>query len=313
MATTQTPPGKKKVAVKEMSWDPITRIVGSLGIHTEIDFESKKVEKCLVDVDDLPRVRHLHEGDRPPRYALHHQPHLRHLRRQPLHDVVPEPEHGLRRQAAGAGGPRLQPRRGRGLHVRPRDLQRLHGERGLLRADGEGDEPVAAPEGGVDSGAGIRHPRLQDDRRHHARAEPVHGRLLSGDPPGGALHARDVLPVRRSPHAPLDDHAGRRHGRHHAPDMHGLLRAADALHRLRQALGADARRPLRLLPPGVAGVRHGRLPRHGPGLLGLLRRPRGRRLRLQDDDRLGAGPLRHARRRRSRASWSRPTWSRSTG
>ena len=46
MATLQTPPGKKKVAVKEMSWDPITRIVGSLGIHTEIDFESKKVEKA---------------------------------------------------------------------------------------------------------------------------------------------------------------------------------------------------------------------------------------------------------------------------
>jgi hydrogenase large subunit len=46
MATLQTPPGKKKVAVKEMSWDPITRIVGSLGIHTEIDFEAKKVEKA---------------------------------------------------------------------------------------------------------------------------------------------------------------------------------------------------------------------------------------------------------------------------
>jgi hydrogenase large subunit len=29
-----------------MSWDPITRIVGSLGIHTEIDFENKQVLKC---------------------------------------------------------------------------------------------------------------------------------------------------------------------------------------------------------------------------------------------------------------------------
>ncbi len=29
--------------VKEMSWDPITRIVGSLGIHTEIDFSNQKV------------------------------------------------------------------------------------------------------------------------------------------------------------------------------------------------------------------------------------------------------------------------------
>ncbi|KJS61432.1 nickel-dependent hydrogenase large subunit [Streptomyces rubellomurinus] len=30
----------------EMSWDPITRIVGSLGIHTKIDFKQKKVAEC---------------------------------------------------------------------------------------------------------------------------------------------------------------------------------------------------------------------------------------------------------------------------
>ena len=29
-----------------MSWDPITRIVGSLGIYTKIDFDSKKVLEC---------------------------------------------------------------------------------------------------------------------------------------------------------------------------------------------------------------------------------------------------------------------------
>ncbi len=30
----------------EMSWDPITRIVGSLGIYTKIDFENKEVVEC---------------------------------------------------------------------------------------------------------------------------------------------------------------------------------------------------------------------------------------------------------------------------
>src|SRR5437764_1405335 len=30
----------------EMSWDPITRIVGSLGIHTKIDFENRQVVEC---------------------------------------------------------------------------------------------------------------------------------------------------------------------------------------------------------------------------------------------------------------------------
>jgi hydrogenase large subunit len=38
---TQTP--KKKRNLVDMSWDPITRIVGSLGIFTKIDFENKEV------------------------------------------------------------------------------------------------------------------------------------------------------------------------------------------------------------------------------------------------------------------------------
>ena len=45
MATAESPQGQK-VLVKEMSWDPITRIVGSLGIHTEIDFSNQTVLKC---------------------------------------------------------------------------------------------------------------------------------------------------------------------------------------------------------------------------------------------------------------------------
>ena len=32
--------------IVEMSWDPITRIVGSLGIYTKIDFAQKKVVEC---------------------------------------------------------------------------------------------------------------------------------------------------------------------------------------------------------------------------------------------------------------------------
>src|SRR6476619_1251695 len=45
MATVESP-GEQKVVVKEMAWDPITRIVGSLGIHTEIDFTNQQVLKC---------------------------------------------------------------------------------------------------------------------------------------------------------------------------------------------------------------------------------------------------------------------------
>ena len=36
----------KPAEIKEMSWDPITRIVGSLGIYTKIDFANKVVTEC---------------------------------------------------------------------------------------------------------------------------------------------------------------------------------------------------------------------------------------------------------------------------
>ena len=42
----------------------------------------RRVPQHLVD---LPRLQHLHEGQGPARRPLHHQPHLRHLRRQPRH------------------------------------------------------------------------------------------------------------------------------------------------------------------------------------------------------------------------------------
>src|ERR1700694_1358545 len=41
---TQTPSKKRNLV--EMNWDPITRIVGSLGIFTKIDFENREVAEC---------------------------------------------------------------------------------------------------------------------------------------------------------------------------------------------------------------------------------------------------------------------------
>ena len=39
-------PTKDANGLVEMAWDPITRIVGSLGIYTKIDFAQKKVVEC---------------------------------------------------------------------------------------------------------------------------------------------------------------------------------------------------------------------------------------------------------------------------
>jgi len=42
----RTPSSGKPENLVEMSWDPITRIVGSLGIYTKIDFGNRKVVEC---------------------------------------------------------------------------------------------------------------------------------------------------------------------------------------------------------------------------------------------------------------------------
>ena len=151
-----------------MNWDPITRIVGSLGIFTKIDFEQAQSGRVPQHLVDLPRLQHLHEGQRSARRALHHQPHLRHLRRQPRHLRHLRAEHGVRRAAAGDGRVDRQPRRSRRVHVRPQHLPGQPGRRGLLRADGQGDQSRRLGEGAR------RPPRrtptctaIKHHRRHH--------------------------------------------------------------------------------------------------------------------------------------------------
>src|SRR5688572_33503646 len=41
-----TPEAGKPGQLVEMTWDPITRVIGSLGIHTQIDFDNRKVVEC---------------------------------------------------------------------------------------------------------------------------------------------------------------------------------------------------------------------------------------------------------------------------
>ncbi len=36
----------KPAQIMDMSWDPITRIVGNLGIYTKIDFANREVVEC---------------------------------------------------------------------------------------------------------------------------------------------------------------------------------------------------------------------------------------------------------------------------
>ncbi len=121
----------------------------------------RRVQEHVVDV---PRLQRLHARQGSARLALHHEPHLRHLRRQPRDLLGLRAEHGVRHQDAAARRVDLQPRRGRRVHVRPLDLPGQPRLRRLLRADGEGDEPGPARARRADRGAARGHPRVPDDR-----------------------------------------------------------------------------------------------------------------------------------------------------
>ena len=171
-------------------------------------------------VVDLPRLLDLHEGQGPARRALHHQPHLRHLRRQPRDLLLLRAEHGLRREAAAPRRVDRQPRRGRRVHVRPQHLPGEPGRGRLLREDGRA-RPTRACWSKAEQhrGAARRRPRLPDHRRHHAGAQPVHRRVLPRGAAGQPVHARDVLPDGGPARPPLDAVPGRRrHGRDHPAD-----------------------------------------------------------------------------------------------
>ncbi len=160
--------------------------------------------RVLQHVVDLPRLQHLHEGQGPARRALHHQPDLRDLRRQPRDLLGLQPEHGLRGAPAGARRVDHQPRRGRRVHVRPQHLPGEPGRGGLLRADGQGDQPGRARAGEQHRGAARRRSRLPDHRRHHAGAQPARGRLLPRGAAGQPVDARDVLPDGGAARPPVD-------------------------------------------------------------------------------------------------------------
>ena len=249
---------------------------------------------------DLPRLLDLHEGQGSARRPLHHQPDLRHLRRQPRHVRLLRAEHGLRGQAAADRRVDRQPRRGRRIHVRPQHLPGEPGLRGLLREDGAGDQPRRLGEGQGHRGAARGDPRLQDHRRHPQRLQPVRGRVLPRGPAGQPVDARDVLPDGGPPRPPVDALSGRR--RHDADDpaVHRLPHPPVPLRRVHEARRADARRRLRLLVRGAARVRGGRPAPRPARLLGQLPGPGALRLPVPHDGGLGPQDVRDARRGRRR-------------
>ena len=296
----------------EMAWDPITRIVGSLGIYTKIDFENREVVECH-STSSIFRGYSIFMKGKDPRDA--------HFITSRICGICGDnhatcscyyAEHGLRRQAAEPRRVDREPRRGRGIHVRPQHLSGEPGRRRLLREDGRRDQPERAGEGREHVGTALRCARLPDHRRHHALAEPLHRGVLPGGAAGQPVDPGDVLPdggpARPSVHAVSRWCRNRRH--HPADDR--LHDPADALRRVHEEGRADARRPVRLLLRGAARLREGRSAPHPARLLGLVPGPRCAATSRTRTWRSGATRCSSPRAWWSTASWSPTHWWTST-
>ena len=141
--TGREPPTEGRKLV-EMSWDPITRIVGSLGIYTKIDFANRQVAECH-STSSIFRGYSIFMKGKDPRDA--------HFITSRICGICGD-NHATcavyaQNMAFGVQPPRHgrvdhQPRRGRRVHVRPQHLPGQPGRRRLLRADGQGDQPRAS-------------------------------------------------------------------------------------------------------------------------------------------------------------------------
>ena len=131
---------RQKAEPGESDWDPITRIVGSLGIFTKIDFDARHVAECH-STSSIFRGYSIFMKGKDPRDA--------HFITSRICGICGD-NHATcatyaQNMAFGVRPPRhcrmdRQLGRSRRIYVRPQHLP-VPGGRGLLRANGEGDNP----------------------------------------------------------------------------------------------------------------------------------------------------------------------------
>ena len=210
----EPPPTAGKLV--EMSWDPITRIVGSLGIYTKIDFANRKVAECH-STSSIFRGYSIFMKGKDPRDA-----------------------HFITSRICGICGDNHATcacyAQNMAFGIRPPDLAEWIinlGEAAEYMFDHNifqdnlvgvdfCEQMVKETNPGVldkaeRTPAPARRPaRLPHHRRHHAGAQPVHRRLLPRSPADEPDDPRDVLPDGRPARPSLDALSRRRRHRAHA-------------------------------------------------------------------------------------------------
>src|ERR1035438_1128825 len=238
--------------IVEMNWDPITRIVGSLGIYTKIDFKQKKVVECY-STSSIFRGYSIFMKGKDPRDA--------HFITSRICGICGD-NHATcsvyaQNMAYGVRPPHLAEwiiNLGEAAeymfdhNIFQENLvgvdfcEKMVGETnpGVLELANRTECPHAGDRKGG-------RPWLQVHRRHHAVAEPAGRRVLPRSAPGQPVHPGDVLPDGGAARPSFD--ALPRWRGHHADRaaVHRLPHQAHALRGVHEARRAHARRPLRLL------------------------------------------------------------------
>ena len=154
-------PTKKPSQIVEMNWDPITRIVGSLGHLHQDRFQQPRGRR-------VPRTSSIFRG-----YSIFMKgkdPRDAHFITSRICGIcgdnhatcsVYAQNMAYRHQAAGHRRMDHQSRRSRRVHVRPQHLSGQSRRRRLLREDGQGDQSRCVGQGAADTCAARRRSRLQ--------------------------------------------------------------------------------------------------------------------------------------------------------
>ena len=242
-----TESSSKKRNLVEMNWDPITRIVGSLGIFTKIDFENKQVAECY-STSSIFRGYSIFMKGKDPRDA--------HFITSRICGICGD-NHATCACYAQNMAFGIQPPALAEWIVNLGEAAEYMFDHNIFQDNLVGvdfcEQMVKETNPGLWEKA--QHKKAAHADKHGYRTiadimtalESLHRRVLPRDPDGQPPHPRDVLPDGRPPRASLHALSRRRRHRGHHPAVHRLSRPPHEVRRVHEEMRASARRPLRLL------------------------------------------------------------------
>ncbi len=227
---------KKRGTLVEKHWDPITRIVGNLGIFTKIDFENREVAECYSTSSVFrgysvfmkgkdPRDLHFITsricgicGDNHATCSVYAQNMAYGIKPPPMGEWIIN----LGEAAEYMFDHNIFQDNMVGVDFCERMVKETN--------------PCCLGQSRENGSAARRRSRLSHDRRYHDCAQPVHRRILPRDIGHEPADARDVQPDGRPPHPPFDPLSGRCRDGAVEPVVHRVLNSADDLCRIHEKM-----------------------------------------------------------------------------